>query len=647
MQTYLIVLAILLFVSFSFSLISGLNLVFCIPASVFLLMLWVTLLGIFVDLKIGIITFPVLGLGLVLISIYKSKKDGESLKTKAITELKNGFSPALIIFLISSLVTFKLSRAMQFVEWDEFTQWGFAVKAMYIFNVLGPDTPTYLNNPQYPPGLATVAYSIMQIEGKWLEGNVFWAYHLILLAILVSVIAKFKWRNFHLAVFAFVIALFSSVIFFNTFMTIYSDPLLGLVLGYLLFLATQKSTHKNKWNFFVFLISISAFTLIKEIAIGLVLIPIGILLVNKLIDDLFDKKEFKRVFLGFLVFLITTFSSIYIVRLIWTTYTAGGIQNAGGVGSASNAAFADGSNRISKLFNPDENSKVIFNTFKDRIFNGEITPWNGYSFSTMDWIKVFVAIGIISIFGQKTSYNKTRNLLNSGFVVLGCFAYLLILYLSYVTVYSGANAASLTSFERYISSYLAAGIFYFALKSSDELAHFQFDYQLASKQFIFIPISAISLVILLLLTGPTFRITTFLLKPSDYSTEFRAQFENLKVRIQSAKLTQNDRVWIITQHKVGFEHYLLQYELLPAGVGAIPFSIGTPFGPDDIWTEQKMTIDKWDKALNDYDYVLIHNVSESFIKEYSDLFEDPESLLGQGLYKVNHSPEGNLLTVYR
>ena len=647
METYLLVVLVLLLVSLGISLLSGLNLVTVVPTSIFLLMLWVTLLGIFANLTFAVITFPFFGFGLFLIAFYRTKKHKDSFKSKLFAELKNGISPALIIFLLSTYVTFRLSRAMQFVEWDEFTQWGFSVKAMYIFNVLGPDTPTYLNNPQYPPGLATVAYSVMQLQNTWLEGNVFWAYHIILLAILASVIAKFNWRNFHLAVFSFVIALFSSVIFFNTFMTIYSDPLLGLVLGYLLYLASQKLTHQSKWNFLVFVIAISAFILIKEIAIGLVLIPIGILIVNFLLDNYFEKQKLKDILVKFVVIFTASVFSVFVVRFIWTTYVSGGLQNAGGVGSASSAAFADGSGRISKILNSDENSKFIFNTFKDRVVNGEITPWNGFSFTTLDWIKVLFLIGIVSILSHKTFYSKIRDLLNSGLVVLGCFAYLLMLYLSYLTVYSGANAASLTSFERYISSYLAAGIFYFALKSSDEILKLQTTSLGNKKSLNLVPISAITLVILLLLTGPTFRITTFLLKPSDYSTELRAQFSDLTARIQNAKLTSNDRVWIITQHKVGFEHYLLQYELLPAGVGAIPFSIGTPYGPGDIWTEQKMTRDKWDAALNDYDYVLIHNVSESFIKEYGDLFEDPESLLGQGLYKVNHSPDGNLLTVYR
>jgi hypothetical protein len=117
----------------------------------------------------------------------------------------------------------------------------------------------------------------------------------------------------------------------------------------------------------------------------------------------------------------------------------------------------------------------------------------------------------------------------------------------------------------------------------------------------------------------------------------------LAEKIEYLNLGVEDKVWIICQDTMGFEFYLFQYEVLPASVGSIPFSIGTPSSEQDIWTDPKMTIDKWDSALSEYDYVIVFKSTETFIKEYGDLFEDPSTLNEQGIYRIEKNGAGNKL----
>jgi hypothetical protein len=120
-------------------------------------------------------------------------------------------------------------------------------------------------------------------------------------------------------------------------------------------------------------------------------------------------------------------------------------------------------------------------------------------------------------------------------------------------------------------------------------------------------------------------------------------YKTLTEKIKFLNLTTDDRVWIISQDTMGFEFYIFQYEVLPASVGSIPFSIGTPSSPQDIWTDPKMTPEKWDEALDNYDYVLIFKTTDSFVSEFGPMFEDPSSLIEQGIYRVEKDQTGNRL----
>ena len=111
--------------------------------------------------------------------------------------------------------------------------------------------------------------------------------------------------------------------------------------------------------------------------------------------------------------------------------------------------------------------------------------------------------------------------------------------------------------------------------------------------------------------------------------------------------TVEDKVWFIAEHTVGFEFYLFQYELLPASIGRSPWSIGSPYGPGDLWTDTNITREVWDKRLNDFDYVFVHSANEVFLKEFGSLFEDPSTLSQPTIYQIEHRPEGNLLVKVR
>ena len=72
--------------------------------------------------------------------------------------------------------------------------------------------------------------------------------------------------------------------------------------------------------------------------------------------------------------------------------------------------------------------------------------------------------------------------------------------------------------------------------------------------------------------------------------------------------------------------------------------MGQPFYEGDIWTVEK-TPKQWREELkSNVDYVAIYHLNEYFMENYSEVFEKPEEIRENGIYKVNK--ETGTLSLY-
>jgi hypothetical protein len=634
--TYIVVILFILSTSFSLGRLTRLSIADYIPISIFIALIWTTIFGIFNQLLLG--AFLLLPVSLISFLIL-SKTIPNFLNLNSIKEL---FNLPVVVFLTLTAWTFKHSQRMQFTEWDEFTHWGYIVKAMNFYDVLGPNSPTQLNSPEYPPGLAVLSYLVVKIGGNWDEGDVIWAYQLLFISILIPIIKHFNFKKMISFLFSFALLIFGSIVFYDLFKTIYSDPILSIIFGFALFLATSKETVTSRFIFINLLIVSISMMLIKDIAIYFALLPILIITIRKFriekamnysISTLLVRSSYR-----------ITFSFILIIatRFIWSRYASNGISK----GATDFSTEAD--KLISGGVFQNPNYESIKTVFLDRVMNGGSLGIAGFELNTFGWILIIGSLLGLLVFTQKSPRDRADELWNSSIIFFGAFGYLLVLFMVYLVVFSGANATGLTSYERYASSYFSGIIFYLAARSvalvsatsSESSAEMKTQELMSGIQ---LPSIGVFLAILLMFQSPAGHVTVYVSKPNQYSDALRGNFTNIKNKIRYAEFTQEDRVWIITQHLVGFEFYLIQYEALPASVGRIPFSLGSPNGPGDIWTEPKMTLSAWDVALDNYDYVVMYRSTDSFIAEFGSLFEDPGTLVEQGIYRVVHSPEGNIL----
>jgi hypothetical protein len=634
--TYLVVVTFILATSFSLSQITKLSIADYIPISIFIALIWTTIFGIFNQLLLGAILLLPTSL-LIFVLLWKFKPN-----LQPINYLKELLSLPILVFLILTAWTFKHSQGMQFTEWDEFTHWGYIVKSMNFYDVLGPNSPTQLNSPEYPPGLAILSYLIVKIGGNWDEADVIWGYQLLFISMLIPIIKNFNYKKSISFLLSFSLLIFGSVVFYDLFKTIYSDPILSIIFGFTLFLATSKEITTNRYILINLMIVAIAMMLIKDIAIYFTMIPIFIALMNKFMHEKSTGYSARSLISRTVVRFGISLFAVLLTRYIWSIYVSNGITK--GATDFSNETAKLASSGI--LSNP--NFESIKTIFIERVLHGGSLGIAGFQLNTIEWILVIAILLVVLSFTQEERESRKREYFNSSAILLGAFGYLVVLFVVYLIVYSGANATGLTSYERYVSTYFSGVIFYLVARSTIQLSKINDETTTQNNKSlsllnIRIPTIAVGLIVLLMFQSPSGYITAYISKPNEYSDALRSGFTNIKDKIRFAKFTQEDRVWIITQHLIGFEFYLIQYEALPASVGRIPFSLGSPSGPGDIWTEPKMTLSEWDTALDNYDYVIVYRATDSFIAEYGSLFEDPESLVEQGIYRVVHGPERNQL----
>jgi hypothetical protein len=104
-------------------------------------------------------------------------------------------------------------------------------------------------------------------------------------------------------------------------------------------------------------------------------------------------------------------------------------------------------------------------------------------------------------------------------------------------------------------------------------------------------------------------------------SEVRKPFIPVVEAIKKAKIPERSKVYIVAQHTVGFEYFVLRYEMAGKKFGQVPWSMGTPFGDTDVWTDPTWDKEKWSNALQEFDYVVLYKTTEDFNSEFGSLFE--------------------------
>ena len=555
--------------------------------------------------------------------------------------VKNLFAPSTIAFVTLSIISLHKSKDWLLSIWDELSHWGVFTKAMYRYDALAPATPVDLWHASYPPGIPLFQYFVLEFSESWREGLLFWSMHLLVISVIVAALAKCTYKHpseIFLKLFLALIASSAILVvgspnFLNVWNTIYQDGIIALTFGFLIVVAIKASYLDGRWGI-ILALSAGFLTLLKPVGIYFALSAILLNVVATVFTVKFNSgRKVISAFVPSLAALITVGAGWF----AWGNYTS-----KFGIYSESFGAYL---NTIQGL----ESQKEAISNFIGA-FSQTKLPSTSLAMPSSTWTIICAMLFVIwaSLDGYQ---NRKRNIFIGFMLVITTIGYFCVVFLSYLTVFSPIEAGAMPSYDRYIGTWYQGVFFALVLLILNEFTTFrEIDSNLITdltsthqEKRSQLGIFLIALIAIGSISTPTHYID-MLRAPQDKGFESRAPFTPLLAAIEAANIPEGAKVYIITQHKVGYEYYVIRYEMIGAQFAAVPFSIGSPFAESgDAWTDPTVDAEKWSKTLLDFDYVVLYNSTESFINEFSSLFK--EGIVEENsVYKVVKLGNDSLLT---
>ena len=555
--------------------------------------------------------------------------------------VKNLFAPSTIAFVTLSIISLHKSKDWLLSIWDELSHWGVFTKAMYRYDALAPATPVDLWHASYPPGIPLFQYFVMEFSESWREGLLFWSMHLLVISVIVTALAKCTYKypsEIFLKLFLALIASSAILVvgspnFLNVFNTIYQDGIIALTFGFLIVVAIKASYLDGRWGI-ILTLSAGFITLLKPVGIYFALSAILLNIVATVFTVKFNSG--RRVLSAF----VPSLATLITVGASWFTW--GKYISKFGINSESLGAYL---NTIQGL----ESQKEEISNFIGAFSKTQL-PSSSLAMPSSTW--TIICAMLFVIWAYLDGYqNRKRNFFIGFTLAITTIGYFCVIFLSYLTVFSPLEASAMPSYDRYIGTWYQGVFFAIVLLILTEFNIIrEFDSNSMTdltsthpKKRSQLGIFLIALIAIGAISTPNHYVD-MLRAPQDKGFESRTPFAPVLAAIETANIPEGAKVYIITQHKTGYEYYVIRYEMIGAQFAAVPFSIGSPFAESgDAWTDPTVDAEKWSKMLLDFDYVVLYNYSESFVNEFSSLFKDG-IVEENSVYKVVKLGNDSLLT---
>lgn len=440
----------------------------CIAPNIAIIILALYIFGIFEILKYGVWIIAVINIFLGIYTIIKRWKNKEALREKVLT---SGFIFFSITFFILMITTY----SKNLVDYDHYFYRSFNTKVMYYTDCISRGFQSL-----YPPSINLLGYFFMKVVGIYAQGIEALAVQIFGFSLLIPLfdrIKNTKFMNFIITVTIICIpAILPNLVFYES---AYPDALLGLIIGYCMYIYFMEK--ENKFKTFLLSLILAITTITKPAGFVIAGIIIGMYGLIELLNNKCNKKEniikflkskeFKTILILILIVVITLISWKIFVK-VNNKYNAGerGI-NAGRVGE--NSALYTLKSIFTTTFGYYEENHDAANS------NNDLIPKIYAIYTTVAPIRmaaygVIAILMIASIIIYKYIIKQENKRKFANFIIsltIGLAIYIIFLQLSYILKFSTAEMLNHNGLNRYLPTFLL-GILYFivaiTLKNMEE-----------------------------------------------------------------------------------------------------------------------------------------------------------------------------------
>lgn len=557
-----------------------------IPVAVLAVILIVYVFGIFDNLRLGVFIVQVLtAANLVFLGITVLKFDKEN-KLKELREYI--LTPGLVIYMCLFALSIFINKDRILQDYDEFNHWAVIVKNMFMYNSYGTNSESIVAFNEYPPFTAILQYLSLDINNAYSEDIIIMAQNILYFSIIIPITKNIGWnKSFRKIIIILPLMVFVPMFFYeNFYLDILVDAILGVMFAYTIYVAYDEKDVTFKYVQICTGIIMLALT--KTSGIGLAVLALIIILIRVILNYKNDKKILKR---ELKLFAVITIIAIILIS-IWYVKV-----------NTAKKRWDFEQYIKSENLKPEEQKQVAKSFGMSVIFNQTITERNLTVFMT---IIVFVCAQVYTIFIIKdkdfTYY--------SWAMMCSIPIYLIMLLITYVTIFIPMEAIQLTCFERYTCTILLAYAIFqmFALTAREE------------KHFGKAVLLAITITITLM---PLSNITEKYIYAKNFKNTSKINRDiYTKFRKYVNKIDVEDTVLYIMGPKANIEYQT-----------ALNNYITMPITIDKAIVGNFSKVEELEKVAEDYDYIFIYRMKEDTKETVKTIFED-EKVRNDTLYKV-------------
>ena len=639
-------------------------------ASMSIAMLWFVVAGVCgLLVPMGWVFYAMAAIGAAVgcFDIYKKKSLPKTL-----------FSPGFCLFIGTGVVFLVYLALRQPVVsvWDEMSFWGTAAKITKLDNTLY--TVSELSQiwewtATQKPGMIVLGYFVQFFGSGFAAWKLYFVYDLLLFACLAAIVGGLEKKQWSLWI-PVAIAAFLSPWFFTVYqretilrpvyMDSYGDIPAGILAGAAVafWLCLRKTNSKGLWLVPVVL---TAALYVKDNTLPVALMAFGIVGADCLFFCLprEQKTKIQYTIAKRAGFCLSALVCMGVGYMVWSNHAAMAVQlraEQGGLGTTSMALGQVLKNGVQMLVSPPSVSPDIANKYGAKFVQVSADMADAFfkSSITMAGPCVTALILIALMFGAATAFSpkgqRLRTGLLGGAVVLGFFAYYLVILFSYVFIFKDFQAASLDSYNRYIYPYL---LFAFVVALS-------FLANTSQEHISWKPTSGVVLGLSVIML---FRFSTMLMPQFTVLGYPEAYFKDMKKSSNYAQavtkaVPEGSRIFYVYQGDDGAHWFRQSYNLLPLITdpsGSVDEEkgwsggMGGTFGLAELSNGNLYYHAYTPEQLASYllesgcDYMYIEQLDDIFLQSYQQLFEDGLSNAQQGpaLYKIEQQGQLAWMTV--
>ncbi len=599
-----------------------------LPLSLFVYLLFVYIFGLAGFLHFGVILANVLAVVLLAVSAVKI------IKNKNFTGfISNIITPASIFMALACALFAYGFAGMKVYRWDEYSHWASCVKRMFRYHEFCSNPALGAWFQSYPPAMAILQYAAMIIRGEWADWTLYFVYGFFCIALVVPFFsgAGFKKVASNGAVMlsaAYIITVFQP----EAFASVYIDVFLSFITAFLMAYLFVHDCFSDRFCALTFSLGLMVLVLTKEAG---VLFAVVLSATYFVIFALANKDRLLPVKPSVWRKGLFPAAAVAAAKLSWRLKLA--VDGA--------VIQFDGKYNISEfvsiVFGREKGYRTtVFKNFKSAFFNTTVGDYRflAVSYAAVTGIMLVLIIAVAYLYRQKYPSFSLRYNAVCAAVCLSAVVYIVGLPASYMYKFSEYEAVKLASLDRYMMIIMLA----LALTIIFSVRKY-----VINMDKITLPCVFVCLYMAVCLANSNYMTRMLSRDFVNTSTKEVAAFAEIMDKISSCDDAEN--IAVISQGDTGYTMLTFMYHLYPINIEAtVPYSMtadSRPLYEGDIWTVTSYTARDFIRNMESSgcDYVAVINLSPGFADEYASVFESPDDIAANSLYKFDRKQKKLIL----